>query len=188
AHIYGHSWPVRWGREGEEKMIKVYSNAERAELFFNGTSMGSKKRDSQDFPAAGLRWMVTPRSGNNEVQVIAYKNGERVEDRISFEYETRSWGEPAKMELKKIDQTDGVATVEVKLYDMQGVQVLDASNYVRFSHMGDGKLLENLGTSTGSSLVQLYNGRAIIRVETQGGTNLVAVSSDGLPTVVLDLE
>ena len=26
VHIYGHSWPVRWGNEGEEKMVKVYSN------------------------------------------------------------------------------------------------------------------------------------------------------------------
>ncbi len=188
AHIYGHSWPVRWGREGEEKMIKVYSNAEKAELFFNGISMGTKKRNSQDFPAAGLRWMVTPKSGNNEVRVIAYSKGLQVEDHISFQYETRSWGEPVKMELKKVDQTEGIATVEVKLYDAKGVQVLDAANYVRFSHIGDGKLLENLGTSTGSSLVQLYNGRAIIQVETRGGSNTVGVSSEGLPTVFLNLD
>src|SRR5690606_19070047 len=188
AHIYGHSWPVRWGREGEEKMIKVYSNAEKAELFFNGKSMGTRKRDSQNFPAAGLRWMVSPKAGENQVMVIAHKDGKQVRDQIDFQYETRTWGEPEKMELRKLSQENGLATVEVRLLDGHGVQVLDAANYVRFSHMGDGKLLENLGTSTGSSLVQTYNGRALIRVQTQGGSNRVSVSSEGLPTVFLELD
>jgi beta-galactosidase len=68
VHIYGHSWPVRWGAEGEEKMIKVYSNCDEAELFVNGKSCGVKKRNSQDFPAAGLRWIVKLNSGKNEVK------------------------------------------------------------------------------------------------------------------------
>ncbi len=36
VHIYGHSWPIRWGGEGDQKMVKVYSNADEAELFLNG--------------------------------------------------------------------------------------------------------------------------------------------------------
>jgi beta-galactosidase len=52
AHIYSHIWPVRWGRPGQLREVKVYSNCERAELFLNGKSLGSKLRDSQDFPAA----------------------------------------------------------------------------------------------------------------------------------------
>ena len=56
AHIYGHSWPVRWGAEGEARMVKVYSNCPTAELFVNGQSAGMRQRNSQDFPAAGLRW------------------------------------------------------------------------------------------------------------------------------------
>jgi beta-galactosidase len=58
VHLYGHSWPVRWGRAGEKRTGKAYSNCESAELFLNGKSMGTKKRDSQDFPAAGLRGEV----------------------------------------------------------------------------------------------------------------------------------
>ena len=88
AHIYGHSWPVRWGNEGEEKMIKVYSNCDEAELFLNGKSVGVKKRNSQDFPAAGLRWNVKLNKGKNDVKVIA-KNGKvQVEDAISIQYQT----------------------------------------------------------------------------------------------------
>ena len=26
ARIYGHTWPIRWGAAGEQKMVKVYSN------------------------------------------------------------------------------------------------------------------------------------------------------------------
>ncbi|RZJ98937.1 MAG: glycoside hydrolase family 2 protein, partial [Flavobacterium sp.] len=48
VHIYGHTWPVRWGDEGEEKMVKVYSNCNEAEIFLNGKSFGSKKRNSRD--------------------------------------------------------------------------------------------------------------------------------------------
>ena len=58
AHIYGHTWPVRWGAEGEPRIVKVYSNCPTAELFVNGESAGQRQRNSQDFPAAGLRWMV----------------------------------------------------------------------------------------------------------------------------------
>ena len=62
VHIYGHTWPVRWGAAGEKRMVHVYSNCESVELFLNGQSLGVKKRDSQDFPAAGLRWQVVART------------------------------------------------------------------------------------------------------------------------------
>ena len=58
VHIYGHGWPVRWGEDGEEKEVLVYSNCQAVELFLNGESLGVRKRNSQDFPAAGLRWNV----------------------------------------------------------------------------------------------------------------------------------
>jgi beta-galactosidase len=47
--------------------------------------------------------------------------------------------------------------------------------------------MDNLGTSSGSRKVQAYNGRAVIRVKTNNGKNVVAVKSPGIPTVLLDL-
>src|SRR5690606_18138217 len=77
VHIYGHSWPIRWGEVGEKKMVKVYSNAPEVELFVNGKSLGTKKRNTQDFPAAGLRWLVSFNDGENHIKAIA-KNGKTI--------------------------------------------------------------------------------------------------------------
>jgi len=187
VHIYGHSWPVRWGDEGELKMVKVFSNCDEAELFLNGKSYGVKKRNSQDFPAAGLRWNVPFVTGENNIRVIAKKGKVTVTDEITQEYQTEKWAKPVKMHFEKISEENGVATVQVKLLDNNNVLCLDAVNWVHFSLAGDGNLIDDQGTSSGSRKVQVYNGRAIIRIQTNGGKNTAAVKSDGLPTSILTL-
>jgi beta-galactosidase len=187
VHIYGHGWPVRWGAEGEQKMVKVYSNCAEAELFVNGKSYGVKKRNSQDFPAAGLRWSVPFATGPNELRVVARQGRQTVQDQLSFRYQTQPWGKPVKLTLEKTAEADGLTTVEAKLFDSQGVQCLDAVNWVEFSLAGAGRLLDDLGTSTGSRKVQAYNGRALIRLRAEPGKTAVAVQSPGLGTVLLPL-
>ncbi|HJY23795.1 MAG TPA: glycoside hydrolase family 2 TIM barrel-domain containing protein, partial [Hanamia sp.] len=187
VHIYGHSWPVRWGDEGEEKMIKVYSNCDEAELFVNGKSVGVKKRNSQDFPAAGLRWNVTLNKGENAVRVVAKKGKVKVEDTIRFQYQTDKWSKPAKVIIEKISEENGVATVQVKLLDEKNIQCLDAANPVRFGLTGDGEMLDDLGTSSGSRYVQMYNGRAIIRIKTNQGKSVVSAKVEGVPTAFINL-
>lgn len=51
-HLYSHSWPVRWGEAGEQKLVKVYSNA-----------------------AAGLRWLVKLNEGGNTFRAVARRPG-----------------------------------------------------------------------------------------------------------------
>jgi len=187
AHIYGHSWPVRWGDAGEEKMVKVYSNCAEAEIFLNGKSFGTKKRNSQDYPAAGLRWNLPFVKGENTVKVIAKKGKETVTDEIKFNYQTEKWTKPAQLELKKIDQQGDTATVEVKLLDSQNILCLDAINWISFGLTGDGKLIDNQGTSSGSRKVQAYNGRAIIKVKLNKGQSVVSVAAEGLKTVFTTL-
>jgi beta-galactosidase len=187
VHIYGHSWPVRWGDEGEEKMVKVYSNCDEAELFINNKSAGIKRRNSQDFPAAGLRWNVKFLKGENKIKVIARKGKVQVEDSIHFRYQTEKWGKPAKAIFEKISEEKGVATVQVKLLDEKNIQCLDAAAWVRFGLTGDGKLVDDLGTSSGSGKVQMYNGRAVIRVQTNNGKSVVSAKIDGVETVFLNL-
>lgn len=186
--IYGHSWPVRWGKPGEEKTIKVYSNCEEVELFLNGRSMGVRKRDSQNFPAAGLRWTTSFEPGRNSVKVVGKKGKETVIDTITFDYETRPFGEPAKIVARVIEDTDAYAWIEAELHDRNDVPCLTAADYIRFDATGDGELVTNMGTSTGSGKVQAYNGRAKIRLLKKGSKSIVSVKSGGLETVFIEVK
>ena len=184
VHVYGHSWPVRWGDKDEAKLVKVYSNCAAVELFVNGVSAGVKKRNSQDFPAAGLRWLVKFKDGENVVRAVA--RGEKVEDEIRFVYQTEKWDKPATLKLEQVRAVDDVVTIQATVMDAKGVLCLDARNVVRFALAGDGRLIDNLGTSTTSRKVELYNGRALISVKRKGGS-VVSVSSEGLPTAFLNI-
>jgi beta-galactosidase len=195
VHIYGHTWPVRWGKDNEQKMVKVYSNCEEVELFLGDRSLGVKRRNSQDFPAAGLRWTTAFSAGKVSLRVAGRRKGKTVTDEISFEYETREWGSPARFEVKELNRTAGDVTVEARLVDANSVPCLDSRKVVRFSAAGDAQMLDNLGTVGGSRVVQLANGvawmtyRAIPQVTSQMQSSFVAgISADGLPPAFLTLK
>jgi hypothetical protein len=217
--IYGHSWPVRWGDANEQKMVKVYSNCPQVELFVNGQSAGVRERDSQNYPAAGLRWLTLLREGRNTLRAVGKKDGVEVVDEIEFEYQTDKWGPPAMLELSSNSRVAGVerqraprtvnaggspdpgsrgaprphapvnsvVTVHAVLQDADGVRCLDARNVVRFGITGDGQLIDNLGTSSGSRVVQLMNGRAQIDVELTGPKAVVGVASKDIPTAFIEV-
>ena len=108
-------------------------------------------------------------------------------DEISVGYQTAVWDKPAKLALKEISRSNDVVTVEARVFDKDGVSCLDATNLVRFGLAGDGRLLDNLGTSTGSRVVQLYNGLAQISLRLTSGKAVVSVASDGLETQFLNV-
>lgn len=185
AHIYGHTWPVRWGDRGEKKLVKVYSNCPSAELFLNGVSCGVKKRSSQDFPSAALRWLASFKEGENHLRVIAQKDGTQVVDEIRFRYSTQKWNKPARLELAESARSGDKVTLQVRLLDASGLLCLDGRNAVRFGIAGDGTLIDNLGTGRGSRAVELWNGIATISLDRNGGKSVVSVSSKGLSTALL---
>jgi beta-galactosidase len=191
VHLYGHTWPIRWGTEGEQKMVKVYSNCDTAELFVNGKSAGIRHRNSQDFPAAGLRWMTPFAPGQNTLRVVATKGGKTVTDEIAFLYQTEIWGAPAEMKLT--EKTRGTAggketvTVEAKLYDAKGVLCLDARNRLRFTIAGLGTLIDNRGTSKASRVVEMCNGHSEITVVRNGGGSVIGVDTAGIKPVFCNI-
>lgn len=187
VHIYGHTWPIRWGNEGEVKTLKVYSNCTEAELFLNGKSLGTKKRNSQDFPAAGLRWETPFLKGENIVKVVALKGKEMISDELSFIYETRPFGDEAAIRLKVVEDTPEYVWIEAELVDKMGIRCLSSAKVLNFDSLGEGHLVVNMGTSDASEKVQAYNGRALIRLIKKGEKNIVSVQSDGLETAFIEV-
>lgn len=192
VHIYGHSWATRWGKENEPKEILVYSNCPAVELFVNGISQGIKQRNSQDFPATGLRWNCILHEGENTVKAIAVKGKgkaslkDAITDEITVSYQTAQWETPQQLKLKTYPDQKDIVWVEAQLTDSKGIPCLDAANVISFEAAGDGELLQNLGTSTGSRKVQAYNGKAAIRVKLNGVCH-IAVKSSGIATAFIQL-
>jgi beta-galactosidase len=188
VHIYGHTWPVRWGEPNEAKMFKVYSNCAEVELLLDGRSLGTRRRDSQDYPAAGLRWVTPLQAGMHRLVAVGCGEQGEVVDEITFRYEDRQWGPPAKLMLQEVAREEGITTVEALLTDAAGVICLDATKVVRFDLAGDGALIDNLGIVQAAREVQLCNGRARIQVRHDGGRLVASVSCERVPTAFISLE
>lgn len=187
AHIYGHTWETRWGTANETKMVKVYSNCSEAELFLNGKSLGVRKRNSQDFPAAGLRWTTPFVEGKNDLRVVATSGKTKVTDEVTFTYQIQNWTAPTTLQLKEIERNADTVLIEARVFDSNGTFCPDAKNLVAFSIAGDGILLDNLGTSDGSRKIQLYNGKARIKIKLEGLKAVAAVSSEALHSAFVEL-
>lgn len=186
VHIYGHSWPIRWGAPGQLRTVRVYSNCREVELFLNGNSVGVRRRDPSKFPACGLTWEVAFREGQNELRAVARQGVTASEDHVAFAYQTSAWGAPATLTLARTQQQGNVVTVEARMHDAKGVLCLDARTVVSFSVAGEAQLRDNLGTTRGSRVVQLYNGRAEISLD-QHGPAVASVTSQGIDPAFLHL-
>lgn len=186
--IFGHAWKTRWGKIDERKLVKIYSNCEQVELFLNDKSLGIKERNSQNFPAAGLRWESMFKQGKNSLKAIGKKGKVTVEDEISFDYETRPFGKEAELKVSINDADQEYVWIEAELVDSNGILCLDSRQFIHFKSVGDGQLIKNQGTSTGSNKVQAYNGRAKIKLAKNKGESVVAVKSDGIKTVFITVK
>jgi beta-galactosidase len=185
-HIYGHTWPRRWGAVGERRVVKVYSNCAQAELFLNGISLGVRQRDAQNFPAANLRWEVTFRAGGNTLRAVGLHGASRIEDTIELEYVTQPWSAPAQLELRRAGTANGRVKVQAEVVDRDGLRCLDACTAVRFGVTGGVTMLCNLGTVGGSRVLEVSNGVAHLDV-VRTGAGTVTVSAQGLPEAMVHL-
>ena len=174
-HIYGHTWPVRWGREGQLREVLVYSNCKEVELYINGRSQGIHQRHADDFPAQGFHWDVQFQQGRNVIRAVA---GELV-DEIVVDYQTAEWGTPSQIQLSVVEEHGDTVLVEAQLFDTEGVRCLDATNRISFSVAGDAQLLDNQGTSTGTRRIEAYNGRALMYVK-HTGVCAIGASAEGV--------
>ncbi|WP_066630607.1 glycoside hydrolase family 2 protein [Labilibacter marinus] len=185
VHIYGHSWPVRWGDEGEDRLVKVYSNCDKVELFLNGESLGRKNRNTDVFPACGLYWNIKFKKGVNSLLAVGQIKGKEVKDELILTYQTTKWGKVSQMNIEEIDIDEEYSWLSVKALDENGILCLDANIQLEFSCVGDAILIQNLGTIAGSRKVQMCNGHAKIKVKRKGSNYALSVKSSGINSAVL---
>ena len=189
VHVYGHTWPIRWGKEGEHARCATCTPTAITPSF---SSNGSRSAPSSATAKNFDRWTLLAgcafTGGINRLHVGCTQNAAVVTDDVRTRPTRPNRGarRPSFASLKK-DATETSLPLGLQLYDAKGVQLSGLPQHrCDFSLAGAGKLIDNLGTSRGSRELQLYNGRAEISVTRIGGCT-VGIASDGLPAAFLKL-
>lgn len=165
AYIESHTWTERSGPDGVKREINVFSNADEVEFFLNGKLLGRKQRDLSSYPACGLTWDVQFEAGANELRAVAYKAGKQVAtDSMTVNYRFEKAGTPDALTLSFAKLENGNLLVTAHAVDQNGLRCLDYEEKVYFQCLEGGKLVEHLGTPTGSSVIAMANGMAAIEV------------------------
>ncbi len=132
-HLMPHwNWP---GKEGQAIDVRVFSNCEEVELFFNGQSLGKKTMPKNSH----LQWTVKYAPGT--LSAKGYTGG-----KIIMEEKVETTGAPAVVQLTPDRATinaDGkdVSVFTVSVADAQGRIVPVANNLVHFELSGPGKII-----------------------------------------------
>ncbi|NLI24776.1 MAG: glycoside hydrolase family 2 protein, partial [Bacteroidales bacterium] len=179
-HIFPH-W--NW-KEGQTVDVWAYTNAEEVELFLNGKSMGTKRKQGDDLH---LMWRLTWEPGT--VKAIARTGGKEV-----LTKEIHTAGKPARILLEpdrtklKADGKD-LSFVKISILDDKGNIVPYADNLVKFEVNGAGKLratdngnpvsMESFQTSERKAFHGLC--LAVIQASDKAGKITLKAVSDGLP-------
>ena len=171
TYIESHTWTERQGPNGKPRDISVYSNCPEVELFLNGKSLGTKKRNILDFPAAGLNWSVNFVKGENKMKAIGKtKDGKQVNDEliINYRFVKNEKAQSLKLEYKALDDDTYLVTATAR--DKNGLQCLDYEERVYFQCLNGGEALVSQGTPTGSEIIEMANGKASIKVKRTSNT------------------
>jgi beta-galactosidase len=131
-HISPH-WNWK-GKEGQPIDVWVNTNADNAELFLNGKSLGKK-----DMPRnRHLKWVVNYEPGT--LEAVAYKRGKKLSKKAET---TGSAAEVVVTPYKTTIVADGkdATVLNISVVDRQGREVPDANHLIRFGVRGDAKII-----------------------------------------------
>ncbi|MBQ2632333.1 MAG: DUF4982 domain-containing protein [Kiritimatiellae bacterium] len=150
-HVSPDTWTFP-GKEGQNVPVMVYTDAEEAELFLNGRSLGRRRKgEPVALPDAmtnhhftvchryRLMWLGVPYE-KGELKAVAVRGGKLAEERV-----LRTAGAPAllKVEVEPLDGKDAeeLVWVHAYAYDAEGNRTLSAADEVEFSVSGPGTIL-----------------------------------------------
>ncbi|RPI03793.1 MAG: DUF4982 domain-containing protein [Ignavibacteriae bacterium] len=186
-HVFPH-W--NW-KEKQPIDIWAYTNCEEVELFLNGVSQGTQKKDGDKLH---LQWRLPFSPGT--LKAIGRTGGKEILIR-----EIKTAGAPAKIVLKADRASitaDGrdLSFVTVKILDEQGTIVPLADNLVKFAISGDGTLVgtdNGLQTSMESFKADERNAfhglcLAVIQSNETKGTITIRATSDKLQEYSLTIQ
>jgi beta-galactosidase len=200
VHMLPHwNWA---GMEGKPIPVMAYTNADEAELFLNGKSLGRKKRFSEpvELPVGTsvnaekkmtskyrLLWQVPYAPGT--IKVVAYQGGKPVATQ-----ETRTAGTPARIVLTP-DHTsiaadgDDLSFVTARVEDKDGNLCPVADNLLTFKLDGPAKIagVDNGNPATIEAFQadhrKAFNGLALLIVRSEAGKPgrvKITASADGI--------
>jgi len=174
------------GKEGVEIPVVVYTNAESAELFLNGKSLGEKKMNK----TRQLVWKVAYTKG--ELKVVAKNKGKAVAEK-KFQTAGKEHGLAAKLDKNNIkaNKTD-VVQIEYSVVDANGTMHPEADNLIEFEVSGPGKII---GVENGDILDhsphkvnyrKVFKGKCLLLIQAtdKKGAIVVKATSKGLQTVI----
>lgn len=179
-HIFPH-W--NWEPGKTIDVWAYYNHADEVELFLNGKSLGTKKKQGDDLH---IMWRVKYEPGT--LKAVSRKDGKVVLTR-----EIHTAGKPAKIELVadrkniKADSKD-LSFITVRILDKDGNVVPDANNLVNFKVSGTGFIaavdngLETDHDSFKANYRHAFNGLALAILQSDGkaGSITLSATSSGL--------
>lgn len=132
-HILPHwNWA---GREGQEIIVWVYSNADEVELFLNNESQGRKPMERNGH----LEWKVKYVPGTLRAQ--GYKNGKAsITDIVKTTSEAVAIHLSSNIKNFNANRQD-IAMITVDLKDKNGLHIPTSTNEIKFTIEGPGKII-----------------------------------------------
>lgn len=178
-HLFPH-W--NWNK-GDSVDVWAYTTAPEVELFLNGKSMGTKKKEGEDIH---LKWRLAWEPGT--VRAVSVRDGREVLRR-----EIKTAGEPAAIRLSADRQklaADGkdLSFITVEIVDADGNLVPNAANLVNFELSGEATIagVDN-GNPVSHEPFQAYyrhafHGKclAVVKAPRSRGTTSFTAVSEGL--------
>lgn len=186
--IESDTWNERNGPE-EGRDVTVYCNTQSAELFLDGKSLGRKDKQQGVVPAGGLVWLTPFKSGDNQLTVKGFNDDDEVaSDTQEVQYLVGKHGKFKRIELTKTELADGRWMIQAEAVDEEGNRVLDYSERAHFYNIGDqGKLLENYGTPTRSSVIEMASGIASIEYQSAELPSIIEFRTQNIKGVYINV-